>query len=103
MNLPVLSEATHKGREPFKEPLVYSHIYIAIRVNGETLPTKETMNVFCNILQQQPQVNHTLSDCNYNVNAAEGSWEKVFPSRNQCCNKTSVESDTSKKKLRSSI
>lgn len=82
MNLLVLSEATHKDREPFKEPLVYSHIYKAIRVNSETLPTKETMNVFFNIPQQQQQVNHTLSDCKYNINAAEESSGKIFPSRN---------------------
>lgn len=75
MNLPALSEATHKEREPFKEPLVYFHIYKAIRVNGETSPTKETINVFCNIPQQQPQVNPTLSDCIYNVNIAKGSLE----------------------------
>lgn len=82
MNLPVLSEATHKDREPFKEPLVYFHIYKAIRVNGETFPTKETMNVFCNIPQQQPQVNPTISDCKYNVNAAEGNLDQTFSSRN---------------------
>lgn len=73
----------HIDKEPSKEPLVYFHIYKAIRVNGETFPTKETMNVFCKIPQQQPQVNHTLSDCKYNVNAAERSLEKTSPSRNQ--------------------
>lgn len=75
MNLPVLSEATHKDRGPFKVPLVYFHFYKAIRVNGETFPTKEIMNMFCNIPQQQPQENPTISDCKYNVNEAEGSLE----------------------------
>lgn len=59
MNLPVLSEATQKAREPFKEPLVYFHIYKAIK--SMVKPPQQKKQSMCSVTS--PSNNPTLSDC----------------------------------------